>query len=275
MNSRRLVELALDEDIGTGDITTEYLELPKRNSVAFLVAKADCILCGIDIAFETFRVVDEHIKCIAYKRDGDWLQKGDTLAKIEGYSSSILSAERVALNFLQKLSGIATITNAFVGKLSGTKTKLLDTRKTTPLHRKLEKYAVRTGGGHNHRFGLYDMILIKENHIRAAGSITNAVQLVKSKNTSYKIEIEVTNLTELDEAVSNGVDRIMLDNMSVEQMSVAVARYTGQVEFEASGNVTLDTIEQIATTGVDYISTGSITHSVKAADISLLFQEEK
>jgi nicotinate-nucleotide pyrophosphorylase (carboxylating) len=275
MNCRKLVELALDEDIGTGDITTEYLDLPMRNSVVFIIAKADGILCGIDVAFTAFHIVDEHIKCIAYKKDGDKLKKGDTIAKLEGYSSSILSAERVALNFLQRLSGIATLTHTLVEKLTGTKTKLLDTRKTTPLLRNLEKYAVRIGGGYNHRFGLYDMILIKENHIRAAGSITKAIQLVQQKNNSYRVEIEVTNLEELDEAIKNGVDRIMLDNMSIEQMTAAVVKYNGQVEFEASGNVSIETIERVASTGVDYISTGSITHSVSAFDISLLFQEDK
>jgi nicotinate-nucleotide pyrophosphorylase (carboxylating) len=273
MNISKIVKLALTEDIGTGDITTEYLDLDKKITSAYLIAKQDGILCGLDIAFLTFRKVDEHLKCVAYKRDGDTVKSGDTLAKVEGYSSSILQAERVALNFLQRMSGISTLTKCFVDKIKPYKAKLLDTRKTTPLLRKLEKYAVKTGGGFNHRAGLYDMILIKENHIRAAGSIAQAVAMAKQHNTSYKIEVEVSNLTELDEAVNSAVDRIMLDNMSIKKMKEAVKKYGGKVELEASGNVNLDTINEIAATGVDYISCGSLTHSYKSLDISLLFKE--
>ena len=281
MNIKKIIELTLAEDIGTGDITTEYLDLAKKNTSAYLVAKQDGVLCGLNIAFMVFHAVDAHLKCIAYKKDGDTLKSGDTFAKIEGYSHSILQAERVALNFLQRMSGIATMTRQLVDKMKPHKTKLLDTRKTTPLLRKLEKYAVRTGGGYNHRFGLYDMILIKENHIRAAGSITKAVEMIKKKNTSYKIEVEVTNLTELDEAVKCGVDRVMLDNMSLDLMKEAVKIYKKvgksvfhkQIEFEASGNVSLESIKKIASTGVDYISCGAITHSYKSLDISLLFKE--
>ena len=274
MNTEELVKFALMEDIGTGDITTEYLDLPKKINTAYLIAKQEGVLCGLNVAMLTFKAVDENTKFVAYKKDGDSLKIGDTIAKIEGYSDSILQGERVALNFLQRLSGIATMTKLFVYKLKNYQTKLLDTRKTTPLLRNLEKYAVRVGGGYNHRFGLYDMILIKENHIKAAGGITKAVELVKKSNTTYKIEVEVTNLDELREAVNSKVDRVMLDNMTPDIMKEAVERYRHIVEFEASGNVSMENIEEIAATGVDYISSGALTHSYKSLDISLLFSIE-
>jgi nicotinate-nucleotide pyrophosphorylase (carboxylating) len=273
MKIDRIISKALQEDIGSGDITTDYLDLPKKNISAFLMAKEDGVLCGIQIALSCFLHVDETLKCIAYKKDGDYLKKGDTIAKIEGYSSSILKGERVALNFLQRLSGISTLTKQLVDIIEDYDVKLLDTRKTTPLLRELEKYAVSVGGGFNHRFGLYDMVLIKENHIFGAGSITKAVEMVKKKNTTYKIEVEVTNLEELDEAIQCGVDRVMLDNMSLIKMKKAVKKYKGKIEIEASGNVSIDTIEEIAKTGVDYISCGSLTHSYRSLDISLLFKE--
>jgi len=274
MQLKELIQKALDEDIGSGDITTEYLELPKKKATAYLVAKQEGVLCGLQVAFLTFKLLDDSVKCVAYKKDGDQLKKGERFAKIEGYSASVLQGERVALNFLQRLSGIATFTKSFADRVKGYDVKVLDTRKTTPLLRALEKYAVKTGGGYNHRFGLYDMILVKENHIRAAGSITNAVKKIKASNTSYKIEVEVTNLKELDEAVKCGVDRVMLDNMGIDQMKKAVTKYKGKVEMEASGNVTLDTLEQIASTGVDFISSGALTHSYKSLDISLLFTQD-
>ena len=274
MKTKEIVKLALEEDIGTGDITTEYLDLPKKKSVAYFIAKQDGVLCGLNIAFLTFKTVDESVKCVAYKKDGDSIKLGESIAKIEGYSSSILMGERVALNFLQRLSGIATMTKLFSYKIKDYPVKLLDTRKTTPLLRGLEKYAVKVGGGYNHRFGLYDMILIKENHIRAAGGITRAVELVKKSNTTYKIEVEVTNLKELAEAVKCKVDRVMLDNMPPSTISKGIEKYSGLVEFEASGNVSFESIEQIAATGVNYISSGALTHSYKSLDISLLFSVE-
>jgi len=274
MQLKELIQKALEEDIGSGDITTEYLELPKKTTTAYLVAKQEGVLCGLQVAFLTFKLLDEGVKCVAYKKDGDLLKKGERFAKIEGYSATVLQGERVALNFLQRLSGIATLTKSFADKVKGYNVKILDTRKTTPLLRALQKYAVRTGGGYNHRFGIYDMILVKENHIRAVGSITNAVKKIKASNTSYKIEVEVTNLKELDEAVKCGVDRVMLDNMSIDQMTKATTKYKGKVEMEASGNVTLDTLEQIAGTGVDFISSGALTHSYKSLDISLLFTQD-
>ena len=273
MKIQKLIDLALEEDIGTGDITTEYLDLAKKNTSAFLIAKQDGVLCGLQISFLVFKTVDENLKCVAYKKDGDIVKAGDTFAKIEGYSSSILQGERVALNFLQRMSGIATITRTFVEKIKPFPAKLLDTRKTTPLLRSLEKYSVKVGGAYNHRYGLYDMVLIKENHIRAAGSITKAVQMVKKHNASYRVEVETTNLAEVEEAVNCKVDRVMLDNMSIEMMREAVEKYSGRVELEASGNVSIETIHKIASTGVDYISSGAITHSFKSLDISLLFKE--
>jgi len=273
MTLDNLIAKALQEDLGTGDLTTAYLDLPKKDTVAHLVAKQDGVICGLEVAYKTFMQVDPSVRWIAYKKDGDLVKKGENIAKIEGYSSSILQAERVALNFLQRMSGIATLTWQHVQLIKPYKAKLLDTRKTTPLLRILEKYAVRTGGGYNHRFGLYDMIMIKENHIRAAGSITEAVNRIKKHNTSYKIEVEVTNLTELKEAVDNKVDRVMLDNMNLDQIKEAVDIFGGLIEMEVSGNVKLHTIEAIAATGVDFISSGSLTHSYNSLDISLLFKE--
>ncbi|HOE90762.1 MAG TPA: carboxylating nicotinate-nucleotide diphosphorylase [Candidatus Cloacimonadota bacterium] len=273
MNINELIVLAYKEDIGTGDLTTQYLDLPKKESLAHLIAKEQGVICGLDVAKQAFLYIDSSTRWVAYKKDGDFVEKGDIIAKVEGYSCSLLQAERVALNFLQRMSGIATLTRKHVDLIKPYNAKLLDTRKTTPLLRSLEKYAVRTGGAFNHRFGLYDMIMIKDNHILAAGSITEAVSRIKSKNTSYKIEVEVKNLTELQEAVNNNVDRVMLDNMLLDQVSEAVNLYKGKVEMEVSGNVKLDTIEAIAATGVDYISSGSLTHSYQSMDISLLFKE--
>lgn len=273
MQLEHLISMALDEDIQTGDITTEYLELTRGTIEAFLIAKAEGVLAGLPVMVKTFHTVDPNTTVILYKKDGDKVKPGDEIARIEGNASSILRSERVALNFLQRLSGIATMTRSMVNEIAGSKAKLLDTRKTTPLLRALEKYAVRMGGGFNHRFGLYDMIMLKENHIRSAGGITQAVQNVKKHNTTYKIEVEVTNLTECAEAYNCGVDRIMLDNMNLAEMSDAVSMYSGKVELEASGNVRLETIRSIAETGVDFISSGAITHSFKSLDISLLFKE--
>ncbi len=273
MNIDEIVKLSLEEDLGHGDITTDYLEVENSNSTAFMIAKQDGVLAGIDVAIKVFHTIDSDLKIIIYKKDGDWVIKGDDILKIEGNTSNILKAERVALNFLQRLSGIATQTRTYVNELDGLNTKLLDTRKTTPLLRNLEKYAVKIGGGYNHRFGLYDMIMIKENHIRAANGIASAVKKIKLRNTAYKIEVEVTNLEELEQAVNAGADRALLDNMTIEDMKKAVKKFKHNIELEASGNVTIENIKKIAETGVDYISSGSLTHSYKSMDISLLFKE--
>lgn len=273
MDIKELIKQSLLEDIGSGDITTESLDLVKTITQASMIAKEDGVIAGLNIFYEVFNQIDPDIKITFYKKDGDKVTNKEPIAKLEGNPASLLKGERVALNFIQRMSGIASQTAKMVEKLSGTNAKLLDTRKTTPMLRQLEKYAVKVGGGFNHRFGLYDMIMLKENHIRAAGSITKAVQMVKKNNCTYKIEVEVTNLEELKEAVEVTVDRVMLDNMSVETMKQAVELYKGKVELEASGNVRLETIREIAETGVDYISSGSMTHSYKSLDISLLFRE--
>jgi len=275
MNIDKIIEWSLEEDLQHGDVTTKNLEIEEKTSQAFFIAKESGVLAGIEIAAKVFRKVDETVLFKALKNDGNNISKGDKLAEISGKSVSILQAERVALNFLQRMSGIATLTNKFVRQIASFKAKLLDTRKTTPMLREFEKYAVRVGGGFNHRFGLYDMVMLKENHIRAVGSITAAVNRIKKHTTSYKIEVEVTNLRELEEAARCGVDRIMLDNMSLSEMREAVKKISGKVELEASGNVTLETIGKIAETGVDFISSGSLTHSYKSFDISLLFEERR
>lgn len=268
-----IIRRSLEEDLGSGDITTKYLDLEPTIATAFMIAKAEGVIAGAEIAKMVFKTVDPDLKITLYRKDGDSVVKGDEIMRIEGKPSSILQGERTALNFLQRLSGIATKTNRMVKLIEGTKTKLLDTRKTTPLLRSLEKHAVRIGGGFNHRAGLFDMILIKENHIRAAGGITSAINRVKQHNTTYRIEVEVTNAEELKEAFTVGVDRIMLDNMSLKEIRAAVKAYGKKVEFEVSGGITEDNILAYARTGVDFISSGALTHSYQSLDISLLFKE--
>lgn len=268
-----IIRKSLEEDIGSGDITTKYLDLEPSTSTAFMIAKAEGIMAGTDVAKQVFKMVDPDLRITLYRKDGDAVKPGDEILRIEGKPASILQGERTALNFLQRLSGIATKTNRMAKLIEGTKTKLLDTRKTTPILRSLEKYAVRIGGGYNHRSGLYDMILIKENHIRAAGGITAAVNRVKLHNTTYKIEVEVTNLGEVEEALKVGVDRLMLDNMSIKDIKAVLKKYRNHAEFEISGGITEENILSYAKTGVHYISSGALTHSVKALDISLLFKE--
>jgi len=275
MSIEELIRLSLEEDICNGDITTDSLKLEDKHLAAKLIAKEKGVIAGLDIFCKTFAMVDSRTKIEQLISDGEKVEKRDVICLISGSSASMLKAERVALNFLQRMSGIATQTAAMVAGIGDNRAKLLDTRKTTPLLRQLEKYAVRTGGGYNHRFGLYDMVMLKENHILSAGSITSAVKLVKANDTSHKLEVEVTNLEELQEAVSCEVDRVMLDNMSLADMKTAVERFYGKVELEASGNVSLSTISQIAETGVDFISSGSMTHSYKSLDISLIFEEVK
>lgn len=268
-----LIRKSLEEDIGTGDITTKYLDLEPLSNTAFIVAKAEGVMAGIDVARAVFKMVDSELKITLYCKDGDKVRPKDEIMRLEGRPGSILQGERTALNFLQRLSGIATQTHRLSSLIANTGTKLLDTRKTTPLLRSLEKYAVRIGGGYNHRFGLFDMVLIKENHIRACGGITDAVNRIRKHNTSYKIEVEVTNKAELDEAVNAGVDRIMLDNMTPAQIKAAVKKYGKKMEFEVSGGITEENIVNYAKTGVQFISSGALTHSYKSLDISLLFKE--
>ncbi len=268
-----IIRKGLEEDIGSGDITTRYLDLEPQNNIAYIIPKEEGVLAGVDVARLVFRMVDPELKIVLYNKDGDKIMPNEEIMRLEGRPSSILQGERTALNFLQRLSGIATKTAKFVSLLEGTNVKLLDTRKTTPLLRSLEKYAVRVGGGYNHRFGLFDMVLIKENHIRACGSITEAVNRISKHNTSYKIEVEVTNLKEVDEAAKAKVDRVMLDNMTPTQIRKAVKKYKDILEFEVSGGITEENIRSFAETGVQFISSGALTHSYKSLDISLLFKE--
>ena len=273
---RHIIEDALHEDIQTGDLTSEAIFPRRQMCTAQLVAKQDGIVAGIEVFREAFWVLDENVEVTLNFKDGDHCKDREVIAEIKGPVLSVLGAERVALNLLQRMSGIACLTHEFVSRCQG-KCKVLDTRKTVPNLRVLDKWAVLIGGGVNHRIGLYDMALIKENHIKAAGGITQAVNhILDYDNHSRKIEVEVTNLDELREALSCPVDRIMLDNMDNETMTNAVAiRDTvaitaDKIDLEASGNVSLETIEGISKTGVDYVSIGALTHSVKAMDYSLL-----
>lgn len=269
---RKKIEEFLLEDIGYQDLTTDNLDVAK-DVEAVLIAKDEGILAGVDIALEVFNVLDPDIKMEKYKNDGDKFQKGDQIIKLSGSGKSILKGERVFLNLVQKLSGIATTTNKYVQKLKGTSVKLLDTRKTTPGLRAFEKYAVRVGGGHNHRFALYDMVMIKDNHIALVGSITEAVKQIKSKvSPMVKIEVEVSSLDEFKEALETEADIIMLDNMDIKQIKKAVEINQGRKKLEVSGNITLDNVEEYAKTGVDFISTGAVIHSSRWLDLSLKFK---
>ena len=264
-----IIHHALREDIQTGDLTSEAIFDADDTCSAQLIAKQDGIIAGLSVFEQTFLLHDPHTQVELLFKDGDACQNRDVIARIEGSVISVLGAERVALNILQRMSGIATLTHQFVQKAGDC--RILDTRKTAPNLRVLDKWAVRIGGGDNHRIGLYDMALIKENHIKAAGGITQAVdQVLAYDQHRHPIEVEVTNLEELKEALQCDVDRIMLDNMDNDTMREAVAITNGKIPLEASGNVSLDTVAGIAATGVDCISSGALTHSVKAMDYSLL-----
>jgi len=265
-----IVKAALREDIGAGDVTTEAIVDKTARSRARIIAKQAGIIAGLPVAKAVFTAVDRRLKFTAQIPDGSPVSTGAVIAEISGPTRSQLTAERTALNFLQRLSGIATLTRKFVDAVSGTNAKILDTRKTTPFLRMLEKYAVRMGGGYNHRFGLDDMILIKDNHIAAAGSITQAVRKAKQGNKrKLKIEIEARNRSDVKEALKTGVKLIMLDNMNVAEIMQAVELARGKAKLEASGGITLDNVREIAETGVDYISIGALTHSAPALDLSM------
>jgi nicotinate-nucleotide pyrophosphorylase (carboxylating) len=267
---RNIVQSAIEEDVGATDITTAAALTGEETGKAVAVAKSDVVVAGIDVFRETFLFLDPGMKFKGCCKDGDVVEKGGCIAEISGNLSSMLTAERVALNFLQRMSGIATLTRRYVNEVKGTRANILDTRKTAPGLRYLDKYAVRIGGGHNHRFGLYDGVLIKDNHIAAAGGISKALARVRGRLPhTLKVEIEVKNLQELEEAINSGADVIMLDNMSLEDMGKAVTVTGGRVPLEASGNVTIANVRKIAETGVDFISVGALTHSVPASDISL------
>jgi nicotinate-nucleotide pyrophosphorylase (carboxylating) len=265
-----IVRAALEEDIGTGDVTSMSI-LPGASRLSGrMMSKEDGVVAGLGVASSVFHAVDREVTFTSLVDDGDRVGNGTSLAAVTGPGVSILSAERVALNFMQRMSGIATMTSRFVEAVAGTGAVILDTRKTVPGLRALDKLAVRLGGGQNHRFGLYDMVLIKDNHIAAAGSITEAVRRVRGvAEQRLPIEVEVATLAQFREALATEPDRIMLDNMSLGDMAEAVALAGGAVDLEASGNVTLDNVAQVAATGVDFISVGALTHSVRALDISL------
>lgn len=274
-NLDELIQMALREDIGDGDHSTLACIPAEATGSAKMVAKQDGILCGTEVGERVFKLVDPGLRVTLLKHDGESVAKGDLLMLIEGHSGSILTAERTALNYMQRLSGIATETHRMVAMLEGLGTRLLDTRKTTPNMRLLEKYAVACGGGTNHRIGLYDMVMLKDNHIDFAGGIEAAIdrtrQYLKEKGKNLKIEIEVRNLDELERVMAHGgVDRIMLDNFDVETLRKAVKRIDGKYETEASGGITDQTLRKYAETGVDFISVGALTHHIKSMDISLL-----
>lgn len=273
-NVAKVIREALKEDIGDGDHTSLATINPYQNGQARLLVKENGIIAGVDLAIQIFKQADKKLQIKKLINDGSSVKKGDVVFTVKGSSRSILKAERLVLNFMQRMSGIATKTNKLTSLCKGTKTKLLDTRKTTPLLRVFEKWAVIIGGGYNHRFGLYDMILIKDNHVDYAGGIVPALrktkQYLKSKNKNLKIEIETRNLNEIKEVLQEGgVHRILLDNFSPTEIKKALKIIDNKCETEASGNITEKNIRKYALTGVNYISSGSLTHSIKSLDLSL------
>jgi len=285
---QKLIELALNEDIGTGDITSEALISKNQSGKAEIVARQKGVLAGIKIAGEVFKKIDTKLRFIPLKKDGEKFKANDKIAIIEGRLKSILIGERTALNFLQRLSGVATLTHDFVNKIRGKKIKILDTRKTTPGFRSLEKHAVKMGGGENHRMGLYDMILIKENHIEAAEGIIPALEKAKNtlakkaftkrfkKKKEIKIEVETKNLDEVKKALGFEIDMIMLDNMPVQKIKEASKLIRGSkkgIKIEVSGNIDLKNLKTYSKLDIDYISMGVLTHSSKAVDLSLRVTE--
>ena len=269
---------ALKEDVGEGDYSSLACIPTSERGKAKLVAKQACVVCGMDIACKVFELTDKDIVFTPLMKDGQKAEKGDVLFRVEGSAASILTAERTALNYMQRLSGIASTTAEYVNLIKGTSTRLLDTRKTTPCMRLLEKYAVKTGGGTNHRIGLYDMIMLKDNHIDFAGGIENAIDktlhYLKENHIELKIEIEVRNLDELRRVLAHGgVNRIMLDNFSIEDTRKAVELIAHRYETESSGGITAENILSYARCGVDYISVGALTHHIKSVDLSLLTDE--
>ena len=270
LNADELILSALKEDITSEDITTNSVMPHFQAGEVELICKQDGIIAGLDVFKRVFELLDEKTEFECFRKDGDTVKKGERIAVVRGDIRVLLSGERTALNFLQRMSGIATYTRSIADLLKGSKTKLLDTRKTTPNMRIFEKYAVRVGGGCNHRYNLSDGILLKDNHIGAAGGVRQAVQMAKEYAPFVrKIEIEVENLDMLEEALEAGADIIMLDNMSVEDMKEAVKRAAHKAELECSGNVTKENVKQLVDIGVDYISSGALTHSAPILDLSL------
>ncbi len=265
-----IIKRAITEDINYLDATTDYLIDENAKTTAYFVSKDEGVLCGIEIAMRVFELLDDKVEYTLHKKDGDAVSKGDLIAEMSGNTAALLKGERTALNLLQHMSGIATATNRCVKLVEGTGAAVAETRKTLPGLRALQKYAVTVGGGKNHRYNLSDAAMLKDNHIDACGSIKNAVAAFRSKTGHMiKIEVEVRDFDELNEALDAGADVIMLDNMSCEQMTQAVKIVAGRAKTEASGNITLNNIAEVAKTGVDVISLGALTHSVKAFDISM------
>ena len=270
---RELVRQALEEDLGRGDVTTKATVDPRQRGSATLLAKSRCVLAGLDVAAEAFRQLDPTVTVTVRHPDGSLLEAGTVAAEFHGSAAALLTAERTALNFLQRLSGTATLTRAFVD-VAGGRLTVLDTRKTTPLLRALEKYAVRAGGGTNHRFGLHDGILIKDNHVRLAGGVGPAVATMKAASSGLPIEVEAQSLAQVDDALAAGVDIVLLDNLSTPDIIEAVKRCRGRARTEISGGVTLSRMPELAGTGADFVSIGALTHSAPAADLSLEIEPE-
>jgi len=274
---RRAVQCAIAEDVGGGDITTLATVPASARSKAVMIAREPLVVAGLPVADAVFRELSGAIEVVLTAKDGDHLKTGQPLLHVTGPTQPILTAERAALNFIQRLSGIATFTGQFVDAVSGMRAKILDTRKTTPGLRRLEKYAVICGGGHNHRLGLYDNVLIKDNHLAALRNekpnpVAAAVRRAREKCANHRIEVEADTLEQVEQALEAGADVILLDNMNLVQMRVAVQQAKGRADTEASGGVNLANVRQIAETGVDYISVGAITHSARAVDIALDFE---
>lgn len=269
------IKRALEEDIGPGDVTTNSIVPAKANMAGQIISKQVGVVAGLDVAGQVFQLMDQRVYFKALVGEGTGVQNRQLLATLSGSARALLTAERTALNLLGRMSGIATLTHKFVEAMAGTRTTILDTRKTAPGLREIDKLAVQRGGGKNHRVGLYDMILIKDNHIDFAGSLTEAVSRARSGNTGLEIEVEARTLDDVREALNLGIQRILLDNMSPELMHQAVEFNAGRAMLEASGNVTLDNVRQIAETGVDFISVGALTHSVQAFDVSFDWVAQK
>jgi nicotinate-nucleotide pyrophosphorylase (carboxylating) len=263
------IKRALEEDIGSGDATTNSIVPASAKLRGQIVAKQDGVVAGLEISEAVFHELSDEVVIKARVKDGDVVSNRTTIAELEGSARALLTGERAALNFLGRMSGIATLTRQFANAVSETRARILDTRKTAPGLRTLDKLAVQLGGGENHRTGLFDMILIKDNHIDFAGSITAAVKSARAAGTGLEIEVETRNLDDVREALELGVERILLDNMSLDMMRTAVEVTAGRAKLEASGNVTLETVLEVARTGVDYISVGALTHSPKVFDVSL------
>ena len=264
---RAIVARALAEDVGDGDLTTDATVAPALMARGVFLIKADCVLAGLEVAFETFRQVEPGVRCVARKTDGEACRAGEEIAEIAGTARALLVGERTALNFLQRLSGIATRARRFV-EAAGGRITILDTRKTTPTLRVLEKYAVRAGGASNHRVGLFDAILIKDNHIRLAGGVPAAVARARAHRPGLAVEIEAETLAQVDEALAAGAETILLDNMPTDRIRDAVVKARGRARIEISGGVTLERIPELAATGADCVSVGALTHSAPAIDIS-------